>query len=70
MLIEAIESSKVITILFEKGLLAMILLLAAFLFNFTLQRYKLRGEAANEIAAGRAKAYVELSLPKPKNDKL
>lgn len=60
MLIETIESSKVLTILFEKGLLAMILLLAAFLFNFTLQRYKLRGEAANEIAADRAKAYVEL----------
>lgn len=60
MLIEAIENREILKILFEKGLLAIIVLMAAFLFNLILQRNKLRGEAANEIAADRSKAYIEL----------
>ncbi|MEE4190262.1 MAG: hypothetical protein V2I66_01715 [Halieaceae bacterium] len=47
-------------ILLENGLLAVVLLLAAFFLNLVLQRSKLRGEAANEIAGDRAKAYIAL----------
>lgn len=60
MLVEAIEGSQFLLILFEKGLLALVLLLGAFLFNLILQKHKLRAEAANKIASERANAYREL----------
>jgi hypothetical protein len=59
-MIEAIENSPVLLILLENGLLAVVVLLAAFFLNLVLQRSKLRGEAANELAGKRADAYIAL----------
>jgi hypothetical protein len=60
MFLDVIENSEVLIILFEKGLLALVVLFAGFLFNWILQTYKLKREAANQIASDRSKAYLEL----------
>lgn len=60
MFLDVIENSEVLKILFEKGLLALVVLFAGFLFNWILQKHKLQREAANQIASDRSNAYLEL----------
>ena len=74
MIADAIENSELLKIVFEKGLLAIVVLLAAFLLNMVLQRSRLRGEATNQIAADRSMAYIELwkllSAVRPRDDEI
>jgi len=74
MFLEAIESSEVLKILFEKGLLALVVLFAGFLLNWILQKNKLRREAANEIAYDRSQAYLDLwkalAAIRPRSDEI
>ena len=51
---------KIYLILFEKGILATILLLTGFLLNAVLQANKIRGETVAELAKDRSDAYKKL----------
>jgi hypothetical protein len=51
---------KIFLILFEKGILATILLITGFLLNAVLQANKIRGETIAELAKDRADAYKKL----------
>jgi len=58
--LDAIENSFVLKTLFQNGLLAVLLLVAGYLFNAMLQRSKLRGEGLNKVMPQRMHAYAEL----------
>lgn len=51
---------EILLIFLEKGLLAIVLVVVGFLFNWILQSARLRKEMANELAVDRAAAYKEL----------
>jgi hypothetical protein len=63
---------KIFLILFEKGILATVLLIFGFLLNAILQANKLRGETVAKLAENRASAYEKLwkglALIRPADD--
>jgi hypothetical protein len=51
---------EVIIILIDKGILALIVVIATFILNWILQRKKARDELLNQITAARVAAYRKL----------